>query len=119
LLALPGAATAAEDLWRLLWGVRERGFETIGGDLVLDASDFAPPSQARGDFDGNAASAYNALPHALSVNARATRVHLLRDEIDRVRVFTDPPLANLAVENRLRLIEAPCQCKYHKPSCGA
>jgi D-alanyl-D-alanine carboxypeptidase/D-alanyl-D-alanine-endopeptidase (penicillin-binding protein 4) len=106
---------AAEDLWRLLWGVRERGIETIGGDLVLDASYFAPPGQGRGDFDGNATSPYNALPHALSVNAQATRVHLLRDELDGVRVFTDPPLANLAIESRLRLIEAPCQSKHHKP----
>jgi D-alanyl-D-alanine carboxypeptidase/D-alanyl-D-alanine-endopeptidase (penicillin-binding protein 4) len=108
-------AFSAQDLWRLLWGVRERGIASIGGDLVLDATYFEPPGRGRGDFDGSAASVYNALPHALSVNFQATRVHMLRSG-DGIRVFTDPPLANLEVDNRLRLVKAPCQRKYHKPA---
>jgi D-alanyl-D-alanine carboxypeptidase/D-alanyl-D-alanine-endopeptidase (penicillin-binding protein 4) len=107
---------AAADLWSLLWGVRERGVETVAGDLILDASHFEAPDGGRGDFDGNASSTYNALPHALSVNLQTTRVHLLQDSGDRVRVFTDPPLANLRIENRLKLVKAPCQRKYHRPS---
>jgi D-alanyl-D-alanine carboxypeptidase/D-alanyl-D-alanine-endopeptidase (penicillin-binding protein 4) len=107
---------AAEDLWRLLWGVRERGIAQIAGNLILDGSWFAPPTSARGDFDGNATSAYNALPYALSVNLQTTRVHLVRDAAGGgVRVFTDPPLSNLEVENSLRLVSAPCKRKYHKP----
>lgn len=106
-----------EALWRLLWGVRERGIETIGGDLVLDTSYFEPPQADRGDFDGNADSAYNALPSALSVNFQTTEIHLLRDGPGKgVRVFTEPPLANVTVDNRLRLVDAPCQGKYHKPA---
>ena len=105
-----------EDLWRLLWGIRERGVETIAGDLILDSSYFGPPEGRRGDFDGKATSAYNALPHALSVNFQTTRVHLIQDDAHgEVRVFTDPPLANLEVENDLRLVKAPCKRKYHKP----
>lgn len=105
-----------EAAWRLLWGARERGIATIGRDMVLDAEHFEPPQGGRGDFDGNARSAYNALPSALSVSAQTTLVHLLRDSAGGgVRVFTDPPLANLAVDNGLRLIEAPCQRKFHRP----
>jgi len=106
-----------EALWRLLWGVRERGIETIGGDLVLDTSYFEPPAADRGDFDGHAESAYNALPAALSVNFQTTEIHLLRDGPGKgVRVFTDPPLANVTVDNRLQLVDGPCQGKVHKPA---
>jgi len=107
---------SADDLWRLLWGVRERGIESVSGDLILDGSYFAPSEARRGDFDGKATSVYNALPHALSVNRQVTRVHLIRDDAsDGVRVFTDPPLANIEVDNELRLVQAPCKRKYHKP----
>lgn len=105
------------DLWRLLWGVRERGVATISGDIVLDQSYFAPIEGGRGDFDGAAESTYNALPAALSVNAQATDIHLVRQGgNDGVHVFTDPPLANLLVENALKVVDAPCQGKYHRPT---
>jgi D-alanyl-D-alanine carboxypeptidase/D-alanyl-D-alanine-endopeptidase (penicillin-binding protein 4) len=110
-------AMTPETLWRLLWGVRERGIETISGNILLDGSYFEPPEAARGDFDGNATSSYNALPHALSVNFQTTRVHLVGDGSGKgVRVFTDPPLANLEVQNNLRLVKAPCKRKFHKPA---
>lgn len=106
-----------ENLWRLLWGVRERGIQTIAGNVILDGTYFEPPQAARGDFDGNAVSAYNALPAGLSINFQTTRIHLARDEAgEAVRVFTDPPLANLEVLNNLKLVDAPCQRKYHKPA---
>lgn len=106
-----------EALWRLLWGVRERGVETIGGDLILDNSYFEPPRAGRGDFDGKPNSAYNALPSALSVNFQTTEIHLMRGGgKGDVRVFMDPPLANVAVDNRLKLVKAPCKGKYHKPA---
>ncbi len=110
-------ALTSEALWRLLWGVRERGIEVIAGEFLLDASYFEPPLARRADFDGNATSAYNALPHALSVNYQTTRVHMVRSDSGAdVRVFTDPPLANLEVQNRLRLVDAPCKRKFHKPA---
>ena len=109
-------ALTPEALWRFLRGVRERGVEIIGGDVILDGSYFEPLGDARGDFDGHAASAYNAIPTALSVNFQTTRIHLIRDDSSaNIRVFTDPPLANLGVENQIKLVEAPCQRKFHKP----
>lgn len=104
-------------LWLLLWGVHERGVETIAGDLILDNSYFEPPQSGRGDFDNNPHSAYNALPSALSVNLQTTQIHLMEDGPDAgVRVFTDPPLANVALDNRLKRIDAPCKSKFHKPA---
>ena len=106
-----------EALWRLLWGVRERGVETVAGNLILDDSFFEPPRTNRGDFDNNPNSAYNALPSALSVSLQTTQIHLLGGGSDGgVRVFTDPPLANVAVDNRLKLVNAPCKRKFHKPA---
>jgi D-alanyl-D-alanine carboxypeptidase/D-alanyl-D-alanine-endopeptidase (penicillin-binding protein 4) len=106
-----------EALWRLLRGVRARGVETVAGDLILDNSYFEPPRAKRGDFDNNPNSAYNALPAALSVNLQTTQIHLMEDGTESgVRVFTDPPLANVAVDNQLRLVDAPCKRKHHKPT---
>lgn len=106
-----------EALWHLLWGVRERGVATIGGDLILDNSYFEPPRAGRGDFDGKPDSVYNALPSALSVNLQTTEIHLMQAGAEEgVRVFTDPPLANVTVDNRLELVAAPCKRKYHKPA---
>lgn len=105
-----------EDLWRLLRGVRERGILRVGGDIVLDQSHFTAVAGARGDFDGAAESPYNALPAALSVNAQTTEIHLVREDGGGVRVFTDPPLDNLRVDNALKVVDAPCQGKHHRPS---
>jgi D-alanyl-D-alanine carboxypeptidase/D-alanyl-D-alanine-endopeptidase (penicillin-binding protein 4) len=105
-----------EDLWRLLRGVRERGILRVGGDIVLDQTHFTPAAEGRGDFDGAADSPYNALPAALSVNAQTTEIHLVRDVGDGVRVFTDPPLDNLRVDNALKVVQAPCQGKHHRPN---
>jgi len=104
-------------LWRLLWGVRERGVDTVVGDLILDNSYFEPPRAGRGDFDGKPNSAYNALPSALSVSFQTTQIHLMQGGAEGdVRVFTDPPLANVTVDNQLKLVEAPCKGKFHKPA---
>lgn len=109
--------TRPEGLWRLLWGIRERGVETVAGDLILDSSYFEPPQAGRGDFDGKPDSSYNALPSALSVNLQTTRIHLMQEGPEGgVRVFTEPPLANVAVDNRLKLVAGPCKRKYHKPA---
>ncbi|MEA3274509.1 MAG: D-alanyl-D-alanine carboxypeptidase/D-alanyl-D-alanine-endopeptidase, partial [Pseudomonadota bacterium] len=106
-----------EDFWRFLWGIRERGVETVGGDVILDNSYFEPPAAKRGDFDGAANRAYNALPSALSINRQTTRIHMVQvGSGAEIRVFTDPPLANIDVQNRIKLVQAPCKSKYHKPA---
>jgi D-alanyl-D-alanine carboxypeptidase/D-alanyl-D-alanine-endopeptidase (penicillin-binding protein 4) len=105
-----------EAFWQFIRGLRERGLREIDGDVLLDASHFEPPQADRGDFDGKPHRVYNALPHALSLNFQATRLHMYPDRgAGRVRVFTDPPLANLTIQNQLELVRAPCRRKHHRP----
>jgi len=106
-----------EALWRLLQGVHDRGLETISGNIVLDGSYFVAPLARRGDFDGQAQRAYNALPSALAVNFQVTTVHMMADKTvaGGVRVFTDPPLANLKVTKRIKLVQSGCASRHHHP----
>jgi D-alanyl-D-alanine carboxypeptidase/D-alanyl-D-alanine-endopeptidase (penicillin-binding protein 4) len=103
--------------WNLLRGLRDRGLEEIRGDLVLDNSQFEVPPEDRAAFDGKPHRVYNAIPAALSLNFQATSLHLFADAAaGEVRVFPDPPLANLRIENRLRLVKAPCRWRHLHPA---
>jgi D-alanyl-D-alanine carboxypeptidase/D-alanyl-D-alanine-endopeptidase (penicillin-binding protein 4) len=105
-----------ERFWQLLYGLRERGLRLIQGDLILDGSYFAPPRSRRGDFDGRPRRAYNALPHPLSLNFQTTQVYLIPDKSDdSVRAFTYPPLANLEIHNRMKLVDGTCRGKRASP----
>jgi D-alanyl-D-alanine carboxypeptidase/D-alanyl-D-alanine-endopeptidase (penicillin-binding protein 4) len=105
-----------EAFWQFLRGVRERGVQIVAGDVVIDNGYFEPPEVDRGAFDGRAERAYNAIPAALTVNFQTTQIHLFHDpSAGAVRVFTDPPLANLQVTNGLEVVDAPCVGKHHDP----
>lgn len=96
-----------EAFWMFLRGLRGRGLEVIGGDLVLDSSQFQVPPDSRDAFDGQPERPYNALPDALSLNFQAFSIHLIPDDLG-ARVYTDPPLANLRIENGLTPSPGPC-----------
>lgn len=105
-----------EAFWKFVRGIRQRGLREISGNVAVDDSFFAPPVHQRGEFDGEPRRVYNALPHALSLNFQSTQLYLSPDrESDRVRVFTEPPLANLHINNGLKLVNAPCWGRYHRP----
>jgi D-alanyl-D-alanine carboxypeptidase/D-alanyl-D-alanine-endopeptidase (penicillin-binding protein 4) len=109
-------AFTPERFWQFLYGLRERGLDRIQGDLILDASYFAPARNQRGDFDGRPRRAYNALPHPLSLNFQTTQVHLVPDMTnDSVRAFTYPPLANLEIRNQMKLVDGSCRGKRASP----
>lgn len=106
-----------EKFWQFLRQLRGRGLEQIGGDLVIDNSFIAPVEIDRAAFDGKPTRAYNALPHALSLNFQATQVTLLPDqEQGRIRAFTYPPLDNLRIVDSAELIEGPCRRGARWPS---
>lgn len=107
---------STKDLWGLLDTLRRRGIDTVGGDIVLDSSYFDPPDEGRGDFDGKATAAYNALPQGLSVNQQLTEVEMEVAPDRSIHVHTDPPLANVVLRNELRLVQAPCLRKHHSPT---
>jgi D-alanyl-D-alanine carboxypeptidase/D-alanyl-D-alanine-endopeptidase (penicillin-binding protein 4) len=105
-----------ERFWQFLYGLRERGIRVIKGDLIIDGSYFAAPTEQRGDFDGKPQRAYNALPHPLSLNFQATQVHLVPDQGSAtVHAFTYPPLANMEIRNQMKLVAGPCQGQRSNP----
>lgn len=98
-----------EDLWKLLRSLREKGIQTIQGDLVLDNTYFSPPPEDPAAFDGEPFKPYNALPDALLLNQRATRFVFLPDAAQRrIIVQSDPPAPGLHIENRLVASSASC-----------
>jgi D-alanyl-D-alanine carboxypeptidase/D-alanyl-D-alanine-endopeptidase (penicillin-binding protein 4) len=99
-----------EHYWRFLRELRNDGLVTIGGDLVLDQSHFAPSREDPADFDGRPTRAYNVQPAALLVNFQAVRFHLLpQPHLGRVRIVADPHLAGLEIVNRIELRRNHCR----------
>jgi D-alanyl-D-alanine carboxypeptidase/D-alanyl-D-alanine-endopeptidase (penicillin-binding protein 4) len=105
-----------ERFWLFLRALLDRGMRDIEGDLVLDNSYFETLAGQPGDFDGKPHRVYNAMPDALTLNFQATQFELIPDaEADRVRLITTPPLANLSMENSLRLVGGPCRSEHRRP----
>jgi len=99
----------------LIRALRAKGVGTIAGDLIFDLSQLAPPEGERGDFDGGAERAYNALPAALNVNRQVTDLVVYYDKpSDRVGIYTDPPLSGVDLVNEATVVQAPCKGRYHR-----
>ncbi len=99
-----------EEVWKLLRALRRTGLEDVRGDLVIDDSHFARVDEDPGAFDSQPFRTYNVLPNALLVNFKAVRFQFLPDHANaRVRISADPTPSNLAIDNRLRLVDGPCR----------
>jgi D-alanyl-D-alanine carboxypeptidase/D-alanyl-D-alanine-endopeptidase (penicillin-binding protein 4) len=89
---------AQEDLWRLLRRLRSLGVRHISGALVLDRSLFLPVVQDTSQFDGREERAYNALPDALLLDAKAFNLQVIPDVANqRVQMTIEPLLAGFSV----------------------
>jgi len=99
-----------ERVWQMLRRIRQAGIDTIDGDLLLDDSYFDVGEHDPGAFDRQPLRAYNVAPNALLMNFKVVRYWFApADESGKVDIWTDPPLDNLEIENRLRLIAGPCR----------
>ncbi|MFO0334841.1 MAG: D-alanyl-D-alanine carboxypeptidase/D-alanyl-D-alanine-endopeptidase [Pseudomonadota bacterium] len=98
----------AERWWRFARELRQRGIESIEGDIVIDRSLFAPVPGDRYDFDGKGYRTYNVLPDPLLVNLQSAEFTLI-PRGDSVQVKIDPPPANLRVQNTVRVTDAACR----------
>ncbi len=84
---------AHEDLARLLRRLRSLGIREIRGDLVIDRTLFDVPAEDPAAFDAAPERAYNALPDALLLDAKALSVMLVPDlNSDYARISAEPPL---------------------------
>ncbi|MGI9223357.1 MAG: D-alanyl-D-alanine carboxypeptidase/D-alanyl-D-alanine endopeptidase [Woeseiaceae bacterium] len=98
-----------ERVWRLLRLVRQAGVHSIDGNLLIDDSYFEVPETDPAEFDRQPLRAYNVVPNALLMNFKVVRYWFEPDhERNAVRVWIDPPLENLRVENRLALRRGYC-----------
>jgi D-alanyl-D-alanine carboxypeptidase/D-alanyl-D-alanine-endopeptidase (penicillin-binding protein 4) len=98
-----------ERVWQMLRLVRQAGIHAIDGNLLLDDSYFEVPEYDPAEFDRQPLRAYNVGPNALLMNFKVVRYWFEPDhDRDAVRVWVDPPLENLRVENRLALRRGYC-----------
>jgi len=98
-----------ERVWQMLRLVRQAGIHAIDGNLLIDDSYFEVPPYDPAEFDHQPLRAYNVGPNALLMNFKVVRYWFEPDhDRDAVRVWVDPPLENLRVENRLALRRGYC-----------
>ena len=104
-----------ESFWRLLKELRALGVQHIAGDVVVDSSFFDARPVYRGDFDGRPSRAYNVGPDATLVNFFATRFRFFPvADSDQIRIVVDPPLANLTIDNRIKVSSSRCSSKTRR-----
>ncbi|MEM9385706.1 MAG: D-alanyl-D-alanine carboxypeptidase/D-alanyl-D-alanine-endopeptidase [Pseudomonadota bacterium] len=99
----------AERLWLLQQRLRLLGVEHIVGDLVFEEGAFAREPGDPGAFDGQPFRTYNVQPAALLMNFQSLVFRFEPDRASgRVNIRSDPPVAGLAIDNRLRLGGGAC-----------
>ena len=97
-----------EDLTAWIAQIRAAGLREIRGDLVIDDAIFEPVDETLAPFDGDAAQPYNVLPSGALMNFKSTRV-VVRPDTRGAVIELDPPLAGVAIENRVRIRREPCR----------
>lgn len=99
-----------ERVWQLTRSLRRLGLDTIDGDLLIDDSHFELGDYDPGAFDRQPLRAYNVAPNALLMNFKVVRYWFTPEpQTNSVQIALDPPLANVAIDNRLTLREGPCR----------
>jgi len=97
-----------EDLTEWIARIRAAGLHEIRGDLVVDDAIFEPVDETLPPFDGDASQPYNVLPSGALMNFKATRL-LVRPDAGGAAIELDPPLADVRIENRVRVQRGPCR----------
>lgn len=99
-----------ERVWQMLREIRQRGIKRITGDLLIDDSYFDVPYHDPAKFDREPLRAYNVAPNALLMNFKVVRYHFEPDSNSAtVDIRVDPPLQNLRIENKLKVVPGRCR----------
>ncbi len=100
---------STERFWTFLRQLRAKGLRNIDGDLVIDNSYFDVADEDPAAFDGQPFRTYNVAPDALLVNLKAVEFRVYRPTAGaRPEVVTNPLIANLKIDNRIRTVNGPC-----------
>jgi D-alanyl-D-alanine carboxypeptidase/D-alanyl-D-alanine-endopeptidase (penicillin-binding protein 4) len=106
-----------ERVWQMLRQVRQLGIREINGDLQIDDSYFYQEDHDPAAFDRQPLRAYNVAPNALLMNFKVVRYWFEpQQESGTVRVWLDPPMENVAVDNQLTV--APGACRGYQRGIG-
>ena len=97
-----------EDLAEFVARMRQAGLREIRGDLVVDDSIFDVGDESVERFDGDPSQPYNVRPHGLLMNFKATRV-VVQPASAGASVTLDPVLADVPIDNRVRVVRGPCR----------
>ncbi len=97
-----------EDLEAFVARMRAAGLERIDGDLVVDDAIFDSDGRSVEDFDGDPSQPYNVRPFGALMNFKAARV-VVRPRSKGAEVAFDPALADVAVDNRIRVVGGACR----------
>lgn len=96
--------------WQMLRMLRQAGIHNIDGDLLLDDSYFSVPSYDAAAFDREPLRAYNVGPNALLSNLKVVRYVFEPNPLTgKVSIRLDPMLADLQVQNKLRIRPGSCR----------
>lgn len=99
-----------ERVWQMLRQIRQAGILEITGDLLIDDSYFKVSGDDPAAFDRQPLRAYNVAPNALLMNFKVVRYWFEpQHDTNSVRVWLDPLLDNLRVDNRLVLTPGSCR----------
>lgn len=99
-----------ERVWQLLRQIRQLGIREISGDLHIDDSFFYIDGYDPAAFDRQPLRAYNVAPNALLMNFKVVRYWFEPEhDSNQVRVWLDPPMENLTVDNRLSVKPGACR----------
>lgn len=98
-----------EKLWLLMRDLRANGVTKVTGDLVLDRSYFnIPHLPVFNDDGGDDTKPFLVGPDSLLVNLKSVRM-VVRTDGNKVNVQMDPPLANVRIDNQVKMT-APATC---------
>jgi D-alanyl-D-alanine carboxypeptidase/D-alanyl-D-alanine-endopeptidase (penicillin-binding protein 4) len=98
-----------EKLWLMMRDLRANGVLKVNGDLVLDRSYFNQPQlPVFNDDGGDDNKPFLVGPDAAMVNLKSVRL-VVRSEGNQASVMMDPPLANVRLENQIK-VSGPANC---------
>lgn len=97
-----------EDMTELVARLRASGLREIRGDLVIDDTLYDVGDVPVEAFDGDPSQPYNVRPYAALMNFKATKV-VVRPDGAGVSITLDPPLADVALVNDVKLVRGPCR----------
>ena len=94
-------------LWLLVHQLRNKGLQTINGDLVIDQSLFTHIDEDPAAFDNQGLRAYNVVPAPLVSNFNVSQF-IFRPNGKKVDVEVIPNIPTIKIDNRLRVASKSC-----------